>query len=308
MTTETAIIIPHLENLPTPAQAEWQRFAREAWTALRGVDADLLKQWGRDCLSVAVQATLTRAEALRGLLSAVVKGAWKEFKRFFRALVRGEVTTYVKDACRRLWAAMRGVWQRVKAAFVEVKTIVAQLREASPAERMDLAASFLGGVLGFVFMGGLGDGGAVDMDIPAFGIGGHRSIFFHSIFIGLAAEVCFRSAFRLIELCHQKLPAKHSPLWDRLLAIHRRFNDALITGSWLGVAAHLTIDSHLDGWTPYKDLPVVLPTWGHHLVMDMNAAAAGWFAWQWHKTKRLFRDDSIRPAIVDGRQAVLLKG
>jgi hypothetical protein len=238
----------------------------------------------------------------------VAKGAWKEFKRFFRALIKGELTAYLKDACRRLWVALTGFWNRIRKAYQDASSFVSDLRNADRQTMVDYAASFLGGVIGFVLIGGMGDGGAVDGDIAVLGIGGHRSILFHSVLIGLAGEVCFLSAFRLIELCHHRLPADHSPIWDRLLHIHRRFTHALVTGTWAGVATHLTVDSHFDGWQPYKDLPVVLPAWGHYLVMDINAAASGWFGWQWHRAKRLFRDDSIRLAYVDGQQTALLEG
>jgi hypothetical protein len=83
MTTDTTIIIPYIECVPKDQRSEWRRFAHEAWIALSAVDAKLLKQWGQDCLEIAVTSTLSRANALRGLLAAVVKGAWNEFKRFF---------------------------------------------------------------------------------------------------------------------------------------------------------------------------------------------------------------------------------
>ncbi len=157
-------------------------------------------------------------------------------------------------------------------------------------------------MLGFVLIGGLGDGGAIDMDIAAAGIGGHRSIWFHSALIGLAAEVCFRSAFELVDLLHERLPRRHSPVWDRMLAVGRRFEHALVTGSWIGVTTHLVADSHIQGWTPYKDLPVALPEWGHHLVMDMNAAAAGWLGWHWRdKVTRHFRDSRIVAPSISGK-------
>jgi hypothetical protein len=291
------------EGMPLDRQAAWNRFFDEAQCVLKQMDTNLLRDWSRRSLSIAVGSTVARFDALRGLIKSVVKGAWNEFKRFFRALVGGNLGEWFKDACKRAWNALGALWQRVKAASIGVKDFVASLPGANREELINYGTSFLGAVLGFILIGGTGDGGVIDLDIKALGIGGHRSIWFHSIFVGLTAEICFLSAFELVKLLHERLPKRHSPIWDRMLCVQKRFAHGLVTGSWVGVATHLAIDSHFDGWTPYKDLPVALPEWGHHLVMDLNAAAAGWLGWHWHdKVKSRFRDNSFAPASALGRR------
>ncbi|MFO8071212.1 MAG: hypothetical protein R6V85_04980 [Polyangia bacterium] len=297
-TLVTAVRPTEISYLPRGRRNRWDRFFCEARELIAEVDGRLLRQWALGSLKIAVETTLERAMMIRNLVRAVAKGAWNEFKRFFRALFAGELGEWLEETCRRLWKALRSLWARVKSAYREVSGLVRSFQRAGRAELAGHAAGFLGGVLGFVVIGGLGDGGVIDMDIAAAGIGGHRSIWFHSALIGLAAEVCFRSAFELVELLHERLPRRHSPIWDRMLAVGRRFEHALVTGSWVGVSTHLIADSHLQGWTPYKDLPVALPEWGHHMVMDLNAAAAGWLGWHWRDkvTRRLRSNRIVAPS------------
>ncbi|MBW7893728.1 MAG: hypothetical protein H3C27_01340 [Opitutaceae bacterium] len=232
----------------------------------------------------------SRAIRLFDLIECVARGTWREFKQIFRALCSGELTTYVKDLCRRLWGKLNAIWSRVSKAFTDAKDFIASFSGASASLTIDLTMAFLGSCIGFVLIGGAGDGGFIDADIDLLGIGGHRSIWFHSIFIGLAAESAFTSLFSLQRLLYCNLPDEHLPLWDRLHGLSQRFHAGMIRGCWIGVTTHLAIDSHVDGWTPYKDLPIALPNYAQHLVMDLNAAASGWFAWQWHdKIKRHFR-------------------
>ena len=301
-TQSLALYYPGVVDLSVKKQFAWEQFFEEARFVVKGLDLSLLRDWARRSLAIAVRSTVYRAAALRGLLRAVVKGAWKEFKRFFSALVSFKMSDYFKDVCRRLWSSLKATWQQIKAAVSGVKSFVTALPGASRDELIDYTVSFFGAVMGFVLIGGTGDGGVIDLDIAAFGIGGHRSIWFHSALVGLAAEICFLSFFELVKLLHERLPRQHSPVWDRMLGVGNRFTHALVVGSWAGVATHLAVDSRIDGWTPYKHLPIGLPEWGHHMIMDMNAAAAGWFGWQWHdKAKRHLRDNRIVPARYAGR-------
>jgi hypothetical protein len=275
----------------------WERFYREALLAIERTDSIQLRNWMLQSVGQTVQLMGSRANRLFELIGCVARGAWREFKELFRAICCGQLTPYMKNLCRRLWVNLKGLIAKIGNAFTNARDFVASLTRADSREIIDLTMAFVGSVVGFVLIGGAGDGGLIDADIAVLGLGGHRSLWFHSIFIGIAAESSFMSFFALQRLLHGNLPDDHQPLWDRLLMLSERFHAGLIRGCWVGVTTHLAMDSHIDGWTPYKDLPIALPSYAHHLVMDLNAAAAGWFAWQWHdKIKRHFRDNSFYPA------------
>lgn len=287
---------------------DWERFVFEARYALRRLDSTLLRAWGKQSLAAAVQATGSRAFTIFDLVRAAAQGLWHEFKVAWSALWNGELSVYLRDLAKRVWAKLRELWTTLLQRLDETKAFVTSLPQASAAQITEYAIAMLGAVLGFAFIGGCGDGGVIDADLMAFGIGGHRSMWFHSAFVGLAAEVSIRSSFELVRLLHRQLPERHLPIWDRLLKLSSIWTSSLVAGSWLGVASHLTVDSHIDGWTPYKDLPIALPNWGHHLIMDLNAAASGWFAWQWrHKVVRVLRGKpSPTSPSVNGKAMPLL--
>jgi hypothetical protein len=302
--SETTLMIPEANAawMPEGRRQAWGRFASEFSTLIKEADTALLKEWGHRSMAAAVDVAVTRFKNLVSIVTKVAGGLWAELKRAFRSLINGRFTDYVVDLCGRVVAFFKRLWAAVIEAGKAFWQFVRSLPTAGHEKIVDTVTSFVGGVLGFIIIGGKGDGGLIDEDIDVFGLGGHRSILFHSLLIGVGAEACVRSTFELIDLLYNRLPKNHSPIWDRLRQIHDRFAQALITGSWVGVATHLAIDSHVGGWTPYKDIPVVLPNWGHHMVMDMNAAGSGWLAWQWYdKVKRHFRDNAIMPQTVDGR-------
>jgi len=287
--------LPSTWSLPEPQVAHWNRFLDEALHALKKTDAAQLRSWVLDSLQTTAGLTAKRAVSLWNLLRAVARGAWNEFKRMWKALWSGKITEYAKDLCKRAWEGLKDLWSWVKDQMGGAVDFAVSLKSASKQEMIEMGAAFIGAALGFVIMGGK-SGGLIDSDISVLGIGHHRSIWFHSVFIGLAGEAAFLSFFKLIAVLHSNLPEGHLPVWDRMLKISGRFAQGLTMGVWVGITTHLTYDSHIDGWTPYKDLPVSLPNWGHHMIMDLNAAGAGWFSWQWaDKIRRHFRKNSFTP-------------
>jgi hypothetical protein len=274
---------------------DWNRFYEEAKYALNKVDYNLLKDWASESLSIALNATWGRALNLWDLVKAVAEGTWEEFKKLWNALWEGEITKYARDLCKRTWSFLKDIWSVLKNKTKDIKSFVSSIKDLSKAELIAVAASLVGAIIAFTVVGGT-NGGVIDSDIKVLGLGGHRSIYFHSIVVGLAGEITFLSFFKLVELLHGNLPKKHLPIWDRMLKIYSRFTQGLITGTWIGVTTHLVFDAHIDGWTPYKDLPVSLPKWGHVMIMDLNAATSGWFAWQWlDKIKRHLRKNNFNP-------------
>ncbi|NOZ85862.1 MAG: hypothetical protein GXP49_06300 [Deltaproteobacteria bacterium] len=303
MTVKIPVIetyVPALQSLPPDRAGAWSTFFDEFAYAIRNTKGDLLKQWAKDSLAIAIKTSANRASSFIGMLSAVARGAYNEFKRFLGALFRWELGAYFNDLCHRLWTGLSDLWHRMRTFVGYAKGSVINIWNAPREVLVEQAAALLGGVLGFMFMGGMGDGGLIDDDWKV--LETHRSIFFHSMLIALGFEVCVRSAFRLVELVYQGLPKEHGRIWERILSVGNRFSGALARGGWVGVATHLTMDSHIQGWTPYKDLPIALPNWAHHLVMDVNAAGAGWIGWHWHdKIKRHLRVNKLVPPLVDGK-------
>ena len=278
-------------------RSNWRRFIAEFRMALEAAEGQLLRQWARGSLALAIRVMVQRVGGLLQLVRLVARGAWREFRRFWHALFHGKLSSYFANLCRRTWRVLRDSWHRIKSSLAAAREFAAGLPGADAGRLGDLALQMMVGVLGFVIMGGLGDGGIIDLDWKL--LHTHRSFWFHSVFIGLAFEVFVRSALHLVDLLHGYLPRTHSPIWDRLQVLGHRYAQPLLAGSWLGVASHLVVDSHLDGWTPYKDFPIHLPNWGHHLVMDANAAASGWLAWQYHdKVARHFRGSRSRGRVT----------
>lgn len=305
--TDTTLTSIDLAWVPSSRSSEWIEILDEARFALRQVDRGVLVGLGQRSMTIALDTTRRRWGQLRDLVSAIARGVWGEFKRAFRALMAGEFGAYCVELCKRAWHALRSFWDGLVEHGRAAARLIAAVPNMSSDELADTLVAFLSSVVGFAVMSGGGDGGVVDLDIAVLGLGGHRSILFHSVLSGLAWEIAMRCALEVVATFHDLLPRSHAPFWDRMLRLGHRGVGGSIAGGWAGVATHLAIDSHVDGWTPYKDLPVVLPQWGHHLVMDVNAAAAGWFAWQWRdKIIRTFSRPSGLPRAVQGQTLVVL--
>jgi hypothetical protein len=129
------------------------------------------------------------------------------------------------------------------------------------------------GLVGFnAGSGGLdGDGGIPDLDLVA-GIGYHRSPLTHSILAGIVAEGVLLALADLAALVHQRLPARHDPLWDDLAEAGGPLADAAASGLSAGIAWHLLVDAFVEP-APYQGLPVPLPEAAHQGIMAANTAA-----------------------------------
>ncbi len=113
--------------------------------------------------------------------------------------------------------------------------------------------------------------------------GWHRSIFTHSIIAGIVVETSVLSLLDLVATVHNNLPEKHAEFWDQLLKHSTTTSKSFVTGASLGIASHLGIDTFIDGFTPYKDLPISLPMEVHQTLMGLNAGAEGL-----HAANRIF--------------------
>jgi len=135
------------------------------------------------------------------------------------------------------------------------------------------ASTVLAFALGFFAgSGGLdGDGGIPDTDITMFGIGGHRSIFTHSVIAGIVVECSILALADLAGIVCDKLPQnKRSPFWDKISASKDIIAQQLCVGASTGIAYHLAVDATIQP-AAYKDLPLSMPMEAHQSVFAANA-------------------------------------
>lgn len=245
-----------------------RRIAEELRVAVGKTERDALASWGvRTAARVprGVGKRAGRVARLLGRLSiAIVNEALDAVRN------RGNLREHLTE--RGGAAAGAGVEIGVATAGAARDLGSFALRVRSEPEVV--APVLLGSVAGFVVgSGGLDtDGGIPDLDL-AFGIGSHRSIFTHSIIGGAVAEAVILGTLDLVLLVHEKLPAKRDRIWGELRECAVRFADAMRRGTDLGIGVHVAADgSGVDGFTPYKDLPVgPLPEEAHRIIMGLNA-------------------------------------
>jgi len=134
-------------------------------------------------------------------------------------------------------------------------------------------ARALGSLVGFrVGSGGLdGDGGVPDLDFDLFGLGSYRSMLTHSIIGGASIETVVASLIHTWRRLLQHMPADRDPAWTKVEAHIDMLANGLVAGADAGIAWHLFVDVSIDGFTPYKDLPVSLPLWGHKALFFLNS-------------------------------------
>lgn len=161
------------------------------------------------------------------------------------------------------------------AKFVEsstnsLRSLIADLRSKPEEVAPELLISALAF---FVVGGGLdGDGGIPDCDIQLFGIGGHRSIFTHSIVAGTIIETSLYSLIHLVVITHGHLPKGHDPLWDSILLRSQSITQSAARGSSAGLAYHLAVDSVVQPGL-YRDLPFSASLGVHEAITAANAAS-----------------------------------
>jgi len=268
----------------------------ELVSAIRATPSEQMADWGKRIGRRFVSVGVKRVTNLGALLSRLTIGTADELVNAVGAISEGRANEHFSDRAAAAADTARRLGQGAEAAFRGI----AAFSEEKPSEA---AVSLLSVTLGF-YLGigngqeGLGDGGIPDLDLAFGGIGWHRSIFTHSIIAGAFVETAVISLIDLNKTVHQNLPEEHSRFWDDLLKYSNAAGESFVTGAGLGIASHLGIDTTIDGFTPYKDLPISLPTGVHELLMGMNAAAEGAYGagrlWE-HRdsaSKAIFRDSS----------------
>lgn len=249
-----------LVNQP-PQQSQ---LAEELRVALGRTPPSLLSDWGKRAAKRLVSVGVKRFTGFGSLLATITALSADELVRAISALNDSTFGAYTNDRIDKAQQFTAHIAERGQSAF----DLAAQKFESRPSEA---ATHLLAVVVGFYCgSGGDGDGGIPDLDFLA-GVGAHRSIFTHSIIAGTFIEAVVMALVDLIQVVHAQLPAEHSDFWDAMLRHAEIGGSTFVSGASIGIATHLGVDTLLDGFTPYKDLPIELPQFAHELLMGLNA-------------------------------------
>lgn len=241
--------------------------------ALRATPPDQITEWGKRIGKRFVSVGVKRVTNLGALLTRFTMGTADELVGVVGAISGGRAGEYFNDRAASASDTARELGQGADIAFRGMATFF----EQKPNEA---AVSLLSSILGFYLgighgQNGVGDGGIPDLDLAFGGIGWHRSILTHSIIAGAFIETAVISLIDLNQTVYQNLPKEHNRFWDQLLKYSKSAGESFVTGTSLGISTHLGIDTTIDGFTPYKDLPISLPIGLHELLMGMNSVSEG---------------------------------
>jgi hypothetical protein len=253
-------------NLPS-------RLKEELLYALKATPQGDVSDWGKRIGTRFLTVGVKRVANLGSLLSRLAMGTADELVGAIGAVAGGRAGAHFEDRATALSDKARSVQQGIASAFQGIATF---FRDKPDEAAVGLLSSVVGFYLGIGHgKDGFGDGGIPDLDLTFGGIGWHRSIFTHSIIAGAFVETAVLSLIDLNKTVHSNLPTRHSPFWDDLLRYGDAAGNPFVTGASLGIASHLGIDTAIDGFTPYKDLPISLPMGAHEFLMGMNSLAEG---------------------------------
>lgn len=258
----------NLERDSSTNTANIDRLQLEFRSAVNRVDTQILKEWGMRSAKRFGTVFLTRITSLAGLLARLTDATADEVLNALRAFGDGHLGGHISSRSNAAVHALTAIQDAAS------KTISA-IKDGLSRNPADSATKLFSAVIGFYAgSGGNGDGGIPDLDLLA-GIGAHRSIFTHSIIAGAFVETAVLSLVDLTQVIYEKLPADHDPFWNQLIKYQKMSGESFVTGASLGIAAHLGIDTTIDGFTPYKDLPISLPIELHEALMGLNSVAEG---------------------------------
>lgn len=244
--------------------ARVSRMMAELRVAVRASERGVIRAWGARTLRRFPLALKTRVKRVGRVAKTVFVAGVGEL--IDAASNRDHLGLHLRDRGEAALGAITGAtWTRMEAVGG-----VLRMLPTDPAAAASILFGWFAGIL--IGSGGLdADGGLPDLDIQLMGIGSHRSVLTHSIVMGAAAEAGILSVLDLALVIHDRLPAGRDALWNELIDSVAIFADALRRGTDVGLALHVGADATVDGFTPYKDLPVALPENGHRLLMGVNA-------------------------------------
>lgn len=225
----------------------------------------MLLEWAKATSGRFGFALIRRVDGGKELLLDGLSSLGLELNQAYRAM---------KDA--RLFDHLTARSKAFGAGSVEAgDKIQSQARKIALALQQDPAvagSNMVVAALAFYYVGGGldGDGGVPDLDIDVFGIGGHRSIFAHSIVAGAFVETGLFSLYDFLNRAYQYLPHPHDPLWD---GIHDRLMAWLgsaSSGASAGLAYHFGIDATVQPGH-FRDLPFAVSMEVHQAILGASA-------------------------------------
>ena len=244
------------------------RLEEELIYALQRTSSSDLSEWGKQTAKRFAAVGAKRVTGFGSLLATITTLSADALVKAMSALSESTFRDYANDRATRAKRLATQVMDRGQAAF----DAAASTFKSRPSEG---ATHVLSLVVGFYCgSGGNGDGGIPDLDLLA-GIGAHRSILTHSIVAGVFVETAVVSLIDLVQIVHAHLPPVHSEFWDAMLKHADIGGSNFVSGASMGIATHLGIDTLIDGFTPYKDLPIELPRFAHEALMGLNAGMEG---------------------------------
>lgn len=255
-----------LARTPTGTASRAERLAQELRYALRNVPRNEV----RKCV------TRLPGALVEGLTRRTQRAAWWA-RLAATAVARKTGEGFHSVRSGRGMEFARATGEEAMVLLEEVGSVAAGIAKRVPTWCHALATTpeqvlpeAVGGVLGaLIGSGGFdADGGLPDLDLLA-GIGYHRSIVTHSIFIGAAAESVLVSLDGLVLLTYRHLPPEHDPLWDLLNDWASRTSTAAKLGTSVGIAYHLGVDGTLQV-AALKGLPFSAPIEAHQAILVGN--------------------------------------
>lgn len=162
----------------------------------------------------------------------------------------------------------------------KIEQIKKMWQSMTPQQRADTIVDFSIMVLfAFLVSGGFDlEGGLPDTD-RAFGMGAHRNIFTHTIFVGLTLEFVIRFLVALVVESEKFGYVPKSKILQSLLDFAKKHHTAAISGMWLGLSLHFLKDSNFftSRTKPYAGIQ----GWSmrdHQNALMSNAMAAAIFS------------------------------
>lgn len=248
-------------NVSRSAAAQLAGDLRAACTGLSPGEWTLLV--GQCLLAAAVDTGRTRARSLRDTVVAACHTG-ERYVRLGPRRAAGEDMARLRDGIAAAPGRVRQAWRELRALPLsgQVDEVVGLI----------LTWAVFSATAGGADL----EGGLPDTDL-LIGVGAHRSVFTHTILLGLEAETAMRLALRIIDRLIDRMPASRHPVWARIAAFLGRSRDRAITAVWAGIGAHLIKDAgllHPGATKPVTGLPFSMPMTAHQAFLAANGVAA----------------------------------
>jgi hypothetical protein len=259
-------------------------FPDEVRWALGRLEARDIRAWGLTSAKRVPGLSWRRVKSLGKTVKAVTVFALSETGQAIGAACRGKLLNHLGRRTVDAVETVGGAAVTVCEKGWEWTNVLINHPQRFAEDALPVALGFAIG------SGGLdGDGGIPDLDIAALGIGGHRSIFFHSVIAGMVVEMLLLSLVDFTRIVCEKLPEEErSPVWDTILDHADNICFKAGIGTSLGIAYHLGVDGLVQP-APYHDFPIPMSMPEHQAVFVANAAAEAHDAAR--RQRKLSRDE-----------------